>query len=83
MTSPHPVTQAAFAQVLADSLHRPLWFTLPAFLIKALFGEMGECLLLKGQRVQPKRLIEEGYAFHYPALNDALHHEYCVLDKQA
>lgn len=76
ITSPNPVSQAEFAQALAASMHRPLLFKIPAFFIRTLFGEMGECLLLKGQRVQPKRLIEAGYQFCHPQLADALQHEF-------
>ena len=76
LTSPYPVSQAQFAQALAKCLHRPLLFKMPAFLIRVLFGEMGDCLLLKGQRVIPKRIIEAGYVFQYPKLAQALQHEY-------
>jgi uncharacterized protein (TIGR01777 family) len=76
VTSPNPVSQEAFAQALATAMHRPLFLKIPAFMIRVLFGEMGESLLLKGQRVIPSRLIESGYAFRYPALMDALRHEY-------
>lgn len=76
VTSPNPVTQAEFARALATTMHRPLLLKMPAFVIRMLFGEMGECLLLKGQRVVPSRLIESGYEFHYPELMDALRHEY-------
>jgi uncharacterized protein (TIGR01777 family) len=75
ITSPNPVSQAEFARILATTMHRPLLLKMPAFVIRALFGEMGECLLLKGQRVVPTRLIESGYEFFYPALIDALRHE--------
>ena len=76
ITSPNPVTQAEFARALATTMHRPLLLKMPAFFISMLFGEMGECLLLKGQRVVPSRLIELGYEFCYPVLMDALRHEY-------
>lgn len=76
LTSPYPVTQAEFARTLADCLHRPLLLKMPAFLIRLLFGEMGEYLLLKGQRVVPKRLAESGYTFKYPKLAQALQHEF-------
>ncbi len=76
ITSPNPVSQAEFARALATTMHRPLFLKMPAFVIRALFGEMGECLLLKGQRVVPNRLIESGYEFHYPELLNALRHEY-------
>lgn len=76
VTSPNPVSQAEFAQVLATTMHRPLFLKMPAFVIRTLFGEMGECLLLKGQRVLPSRLIEAGFKFCYPDLMVALRHEY-------
>lgn len=76
LTSPHPVSQAEFARALASTMHRPLLLRMPAFLIQILFGEMGDCLLLKGQRVVPTRLLKVGYEFHYPNLSDALRHEY-------
>lgn len=76
LTSPHPVSQAEFARALATTMHRPLLLKIPAFVIRILFGEMGDCLLLNGQRVVPNRLIKLGYAFRYPSLVDALRHEY-------
>lgn len=76
VTSPNPVSQAEFARTLAKAMHRPLFLKMPAFVIRMLFGEMGESLLLKGQRVVPSRLIEAGYDFRYPELKDALLHEY-------
>lgn len=76
ITSPNPLSQGEFARALATTMHRPLLLKMPAIVIRALFGEMGECLLLKGQRVVPSRLIESGYEFHYPALMDALRHEF-------
>lgn len=76
VTSPNPVTQAEFARVLASTLHRPLFLKMPSFIVRFLFGEMGECLLLKGQRVVPSRLVEYGYQFQYPELVDALRHEF-------
>ncbi|OGV26195.1 MAG: TIGR01777 family protein [Legionellales bacterium RIFCSPHIGHO2_12_FULL_37_14] len=76
ITSPNPASQAEFARTLATVMHRPLLLNMPAFVIRMLFGEMGECLLLKGQRVLPSRLIASGYEFCYPELMDALRHEY-------
>lgn len=76
ITSPYPVSQKDFANVFAKVLRRPRVFKIPALVIKFLFGEMGESLLLKGQRVIPKRLQEEGYYFHYPQLTEALENLY-------
>ena len=76
LTSPYPISQAQFAHELALCLHRPLFLKMPAFLIRLLFGEMGDCLLLNGQRVLPKRLSDAGYSFKYPKLAQALQHEF-------
>lgn len=76
VTSPCPVSQKAFSQALAKVMHRPLLLKMPAWVIHLLFGEMGECLLLKGQRVQPKRLLAAGFEFRYPHLIEALQHEF-------
>lgn len=76
LTAPTPVDQAHFAKSLAQAMHRPLLLKTPGFVIRSLFGEMGECLILRGQRVIPKRLLEEGYQFLYPTLTDALEHEF-------
>jgi uncharacterized protein (TIGR01777 family) len=76
ITAPNPVSQKTFAETLARTLNRPLFLKMPDFVIRALFGEMGDCLLLRGQRVLPKRLIEAGYEFQYSFLEDALRHEY-------
>jgi uncharacterized protein (TIGR01777 family) len=76
LTSPNPVSQREFAKTFTQVIHRPLLFKMPAIVIKLLFGEMGECLLLNGQRVVPKRLLELGFTFKYPHLLDALNMEY-------
>lgn len=76
LTAPNPVTQAEFAQSLAHAMHRPLFLTIPAVVIRWLLGEMGDCLLLNGQRVVPTRLLTLGYQFQYPDLAQALRHEY-------
>jgi uncharacterized protein len=76
LTSPAPVTQAEFAKSLAKAMHRPLLLKTPAFVVRTLFGEMGECLILNGQRVVPKRLIENGFSFKYPTLDKALAQEF-------
>ena len=79
VTSPQPGSQAQFARILAKAMRRPLFFKMPVFLIRLLFGEMGECLLLKGQRVIPKRLLDAGFQFRYPTLEKALEHEFKSL----
>lgn len=79
ITSPNPVTQADFARSLAKAMRRPLLWKTPAFVIRRLLGQMGEELIIRGQKVVPKRLLEEGYQFHYSELEPALAVEFQSL----
>jgi uncharacterized protein (TIGR01777 family) len=76
ITTPYPVTQKQFATELAKILKRPLFIKMPGWLVKVLFGEMGDYLLLKGQNVLPTRLTKRGYKFLYAHLDTALYAEY-------
>ena len=71
-TAPQPVTNATFTTILGQVLNRPTLLPVPRTAVKALFGEMGDELLLQGQRVLPTRAQESGYRFLRPALEDAL-----------
>lgn len=73
-TAPAPVTNEEFTATLARVIHRPALFRVPAFAIRALFGEMGEDLLLGGQRVLPDVLQRTGYVFRHTTLEAALRH---------
>ncbi len=72
VTSPKPVTNKEFTKTLGQIIKRPTLFPVPDFGIKLLFGEMGQTLLLEGNRVLPKRLLESGYQFKYPDIKTAL-----------
>jgi uncharacterized protein (TIGR01777 family) len=72
ITAPNPCTQKEFAKAYAKSLHRPLLLTTPTFVIRLLFGEMGESLINHGQKVIPKRLLEAGFIFKKPTIEEAL-----------
>ncbi|MFN3196853.1 MAG: TIGR01777 family oxidoreductase [Bradymonadia bacterium] len=73
--APNPVTSREFARTLGRVLKRPAIIPAPAFAIKAAFGEMGETVLLHGQRVKPQALIDAGFQWQHPHLEDALRHE--------
>jgi uncharacterized protein (TIGR01777 family) len=72
MVAPKPVRNAEFAATLASVLSRPAIFPMPAFVAKAVFGEMGEELLLGSQRVEAGKLISSGYSFRYRELRESL-----------
>ncbi|MBI2743342.1 MAG: TIGR01777 family protein [Chlamydiales bacterium] len=66
--SPHSVPQKEFAKLLAEKLHRPAFFHIPAAVLRLLLGEMANELLLTSANVEPKRLLKSGYVFRYPDL---------------
>jgi uncharacterized protein len=70
--APDAVTNAEFTSALAAVLKRPAIFPMPAFVVRLIFGEMGEELFLGSQRVEPAKLLATGYRFQYPDLKGAL-----------
>jgi uncharacterized protein (TIGR01777 family) len=72
MVAPKPVTNAEFTKTLAAVLSRPAIFPVPAFAVKLAFGEMGNTVLLEGQRVEPAQLFASGYPFRYRELRESL-----------
>lgn len=72
MVAPKPVTNAEFTRVLGSVLSRPTILPLPEFAVKAVFGEMGEELLLASDKVEPGKLISSGYPFRFRELKSAL-----------
>ncbi len=72
--APNPVTNAEFTKTLGHALSRPTIFPIPAFGVRLLFGEMGDALLLSGQRVEPERLKTADYPFKFAQLEAALRH---------
>jgi uncharacterized protein (TIGR01777 family) len=69
--APEPVRQRDFQRALTRALHRPLLLRIPAFALRASLGEMAE-LLVKGQRVAPRRLQALGFVFAHATLDGAL-----------
>jgi uncharacterized protein (TIGR01777 family) len=75
IVAPYPVTNHEFTKTLGGELKRPTFLSLPAFLAKLIFGkEPAEEMLLASCRVKPLKLLESGYKFIYPRLDEALHH---------
>ncbi|MEJ5375807.1 MAG: TIGR01777 family oxidoreductase [bacterium] len=70
-TSPNPVRNKELSRALGKALGRPWWLPTPGFMLRLVLGEFGE-VLLQGQRVIPRRLLESGFSFRYPALEDTL-----------
>lgn len=71
-SSPQHQTNKSFTSVVAKAITRPYFLpNVPGFLLKMVFGEMS-IVLLKGQHVYPKKLLDQGYTFKYEALEDAV-----------
>lgn len=71
-TAPNPVRNTEFTKQLGAALGRPAIFPMPAFMVKILFGQMGEELLLQGQQVIPRKVQDSGFKFQYPLLTNTL-----------
>ena len=69
--APAPVRQRDFQQALTNTLRRPLWLRVPAWLLRAGLGEMSD-LLVRSQRVAPRTLLARGFEFHHPTIESAL-----------
>ncbi|MGD9991286.1 TIGR01777 family oxidoreductase [Pseudonocardia sp.] len=72
VTGPTPVTNREMTRALATALGRPAPFVVPGFAIKTVLGEMGEEMLLFGQRAVPTALLDAGYQHRHNSVTEAL-----------
>jgi uncharacterized protein (TIGR01777 family) len=70
--APNPATNADFSRALGRALHRPSLFPVPAFVLRAMFGEMADGAILASQRVVPSVANRGGYRFTLPTMDTAL-----------
>jgi len=71
LCSPRPVRNQDLGKAIGKVLHRPSWMPAPGWMIKLILGEFGS-VLLEGQRVIPRRLLDAGFQFRYPDIEEAL-----------
>lgn len=74
LTAPNPVCWKEYADTLASVMNRWRFLRVPSWLIKMVYGQMGQEVLLSSANVQPKKLLENGFEFKYPTLDSALRH---------
>ncbi|AGW41884.1 hypothetical protein O159_18610 [Leifsonia xyli subsp. cynodontis DSM 46306] len=72
LVGPTPATAGTVLRALAAAVHRPYRLPLPEFAVKAALGEAGRELLLASQRVVPKRLLADGFAFRDETVAEAM-----------
>ena len=76
LVSPKPLSNIEFTTILGWVLKRPTLLPVPALALRAVFGEMAMQTMLASQHVIPKKLLQAGFEFKYPELEQAL--EYCL-----
>jgi uncharacterized protein len=69
--APEPVTNKELSKALGRVLRRPALLPVPGLAVQLLYGEMAQ-VVTTGARIVPARLLELGYSFRRPELEDAL-----------
>jgi uncharacterized protein (TIGR01777 family) len=69
---PQYITQIEFMRTLAQKMHKPFFHPpLPEFALKTFLGKMSD-IVLKGSRVSSEKIINSGFDFEHPTIDDAL-----------
>jgi NAD dependent epimerase/dehydratase family enzyme len=71
LTAPHPVTNREVTAAMGRVLHRPTLFTAPAPALRLVLGEMAGDVL-GSTRAVPTRLLESGFEFAFPSVEQAI-----------
>jgi uncharacterized protein len=72
LAAPQSIRMIEFCNALGSVLHRPSWLPVPEFALRLMLGEMAVPLLFHGQKIIPTKLLEAGFKFRYPNLENAL-----------
>ncbi|UCD34703.1 MAG: TIGR01777 family oxidoreductase [Nitrospiraceae bacterium] len=71
LTAPNPTTNRGLTGALGKALGRPIIMRVPAFVLRLQLGE-GAQVLIRGQKVLPKRLLDRGFSFHFQDIEEAV-----------
>ncbi|MGW0733247.1 TIGR01777 family oxidoreductase [Streptomyces sp. NPDC002851] len=71
LTAPHPVTNREVTAAMGRVLRRPTPFPAPAPALRLVLGEMSGDVL-RSQRVRPAQLLDSGFRFAFPTIDEAL-----------
>lgn len=63
MVSTGACRQTEFAKALGKAMGKPSFMHTPSFMIKMMMGQLGQELVLTGQRVVPAKLLKAGFEF--------------------
>jgi len=71
-TAPNPITNKDFSLALAKVINRPCLIKTPEFILRLIFGQMAEEIMIQGQKVLPQKALNHGFHFVYPTLEKSL-----------
>jgi uncharacterized protein (TIGR01777 family) len=71
LTAPKPTTNKGLTQALSAALRKPAFLQVPRFVLRLQFGE-GAQVLIQGQNVLPKRLLDSGFQFTFSDIDAAV-----------
>ncbi|MGW1641911.1 TIGR01777 family oxidoreductase [Streptomyces lavendulae] len=71
LTAPHPLTNREVTAAMGRILHRPTVCAVPAPVMRLALGEFAGDVL-GSQRVLPARLLESGFAFRHPGIEESI-----------
>ncbi|GAA1886359.1 TIGR01777 family oxidoreductase [Streptantibioticus ferralitis] len=71
LTAPEPVTNREVTAAMGRVLHRPTLAAVPAPALRIALGEFATDVL-SSQRVIPRRLLDSGFAFAFPKIDQAI-----------
>ncbi|MGW4028510.1 TIGR01777 family oxidoreductase [Streptomyces sp. NPDC004838] len=70
-TAPDPVRNRDITKAMSRALHRPALFAVPAGVLRLALGDMA-AEVLSSQRVIPTKLLESGFTFAFPTIDDSI-----------
>jgi len=71
LAAPENINNSEFTNQFAKILHRPAFFTVPAFALKLFFGQASD-MLIQSPQAEPEALEQAGFSFTYPDIHSTL-----------
>jgi uncharacterized protein (TIGR01777 family) len=76
IVTPNPTTNRELTKALGHSLNCATIFKVPGVVVKTIFGQMADEMLLCSAQAQPQKLLEAGYQYKDLSLSTTL--DYCI-----
>jgi uncharacterized protein (TIGR01777 family) len=72
LAGPEAAVSHRITRRIAEDLHRPYLFSVPAFVLRLALQDAADEMLLSNQRMVPTKLLETGYEFRYRTAESAV-----------